>query len=88
MTSKAPSDVPLSSGLGRRFRLAREKKELTLRALATLSGCQYSTIVAVELSNRMPQITTVEILARALGVSPGWLAFGDGKSPKWDRSKD
>lgn len=78
MTSKAPGAVPLSSGLGRRFRLAREKKGLTLRALAAASGCQYSTIVAVESSGRMPQITTVEILARALGVSPGWLAYGEG----------
>lgn len=81
MTSKAPSDVPLSSGLGRRFRLAREKKGLTLRALAATSGCQYSTIVAIELSGRMPQITTIEIVARALGVSPGWLAFGEGLAP-------
>lgn len=78
MTSKAPNDVPLSSGLGRRFRQAREKKGLTLRALAAVSGCQYSTIVAIESSGRMPQITTVEVLARALGVSPGWLAFGEG----------
>ena len=83
MTSKAPDDVPLSSGLGRRFRLTRERKGLTLRALAAVSGCQYSTIVAVELANRMPQITTVEILARALGVSPGWLAYGDGTQPEW-----
>ena len=81
MTAKAPNDVPLSSGLGRRFRLAREKKGLTLRALAAASGCQYSTIVAIELSGRMPQITTIEVLARALGVSPGWLAFGNGQAP-------
>lgn len=78
MTAKAPNDVPLSSGLGRRFRQAREHRGLTLRALAAASGCQYSTIVAIELSGRMPQITTIEILARTLGVSPGWLAYGEG----------
>ncbi|MBL9006002.1 MAG: helix-turn-helix transcriptional regulator [Myxococcales bacterium] len=78
MTSKAPNDVPLSTGLSRRFRLARERRGLTLRALAAASGCQYSTIVAIESAGRMPQITTIEILARSLGVSPGWLAYGEG----------
>lgn len=28
----------------------------------------------------MPQITTIEILARTLGVSPGWLAFAEGSA--------
>jgi len=82
VTSKAPNDVPLSAGLSRRFRLARERRGLTLRALAASSGCQYSTIVAIESAGRMPQITTIEILARALGVAPGWLAYGDAVSPE------
>ena len=37
----------------------------------------------------MPQIDTIEVLARALGVSSGWLAYGDDVlPPDWLDSAD
>lgn len=37
----------------------------------------------------MPQIDTIEVLARALGVSSGWLAYGEGITPEWaDKKKE
>lgn len=35
----------------------------------------------------MPQIDTIEVLARALGVSAGWLAYGEGITPEWATEK-
>ncbi len=87
MTKRAPADAPLANGLSRRFRLARDRAQLTQRALAQLTKCSESTISDIEAGNkaggRMPQIDTVEVFARALGVSPGWLAYGDGSAPDW-----
>lgn len=83
MTNRAPADAPQSSGLSRRFRLAREHAGLTQRALAAKARCTNSTIIEVESGNRMPQIDTIEVLARALGVSSGWLAYGEGIAPEW-----
>lgn len=83
MTTRAPADAPHASGLSRRFRQAREHAGLTQRALAAKSRCTNSTIIEVEAGNRMPQIDTIEVLARALGVSAGWLAYGEGETPEW-----
>lgn len=87
MTKRAPADAPRASEFSRRFRLARNHAGLTQRALATLAKCSESTISEIEAGirggGRMPQIDTVEVFARVLNVSPGWLAFGDGPSPDW-----
>ena len=87
MTSRPPADAPQSSGLSRRLRQAREHAGLTQRALAAKSRCTNSTIIEVEAGNRMPQIDTIEVLARALGVSSGWLAYGEGVAPEWEDKK-
>lgn len=83
MTTRAPADAPHSSGLGRRMRQARERAGLTQRALAAKSRCTNSTIIEVEAGKRMPQIDTIEVLARALGVTASWLAYGEGIAPEW-----
>ena len=63
-------DVPLSSKLSQRLRLAREKRGISRRDLATrLGGDKYSTLSKIEENDSMPGIDTVELLARALGVS-------------------
>lgn len=85
MTKVAPADAPYASGLGRRFRMARDHAGLTQKALAQLTKRSESTISDIEAGSdaggRMPQIDTVEVFARALGVSPGWLAYGDATQP-------
>lgn len=66
-----------------RFRKAREHAGLTLRDLAAKSAQPLSTITDIEGGHRMPRIDTLEKIAQALGVSAGWLAYGDGAYPDW-----
>jgi len=62
--------------------MAREHAGLTQRGLAAAAKCAESLISDIEgNTGRMPQIDTIEVLARVLGVSPGWLAYGDGVNP-------
>lgn len=77
-------DIPLSSKLSQRLRAAREKRGISRRDLASrLGGDKYSTLSKIEEGESMPGIDTVELLARALGVSAGWLAYGEGIAPEW-----
>jgi transcriptional regulator with XRE-family HTH domain len=59
--------------LGRRLTRLREEKQITIPALATLTGLDPRNITAIEAGEIDPQITTIFILARALGVKPGQL---------------
>lgn len=88
MTTRAPSDAPHSNGLSLRVKKAREHACLTQRALAAKSRITNSTIIEVEAGKRMPQIDTIEVLARALGVTAGWLAYGQGQAPDWLTDSD
>jgi len=47
-------------------------------ALAKRSGVSNATINDIEKGRQLPAVDTVERLARALGVRPCWLAFGEG----------
>ena len=81
-------DIPLSSKLSQRLRAAREKRGISRRDLASrLGGDKYSTLSKIEEGESMPGIDTVELLARALGVSAGWLAYGEGIAPTWADEK-
>lgn len=73
--------------------MARDHAGLTQKALAQLTKRSESTISDIEAGTdaggRMPQIDTLEIFARALGVSPGWLAYGDAtQPPDWLKPQD
>jgi len=82
-------DIPLSSKLSQRLRAAREKRGISRRDLASrLGGDKYSTLSKIEEGESMPGIDTVELLARALGVSAGWLAYGEGTAPEWAKTED
>lgn len=88
MTTRAPADAPHANGLSRRCRAAREHAGLTQRALSAKSKVTNSTIIEVEAGKRMPQIDTIEVLARALGVTAAWLAYGQGVAPEWFTDSD
>ena len=47
-------------------------------AWARRSGVSSATINDIEKARQMPAADTIERLARALGLRPCWLAFGDG----------
>lgn len=69
--------------------MARDHAKLTQRGLAAVAKCSESTIPDIESgSGRMPQIDTVEVFARVLGVSAGWLAYGEGVAPIWADTAD
>lgn len=67
---------PLFHGLARRLRQARRLKGYGFAELAALTGLSTSVASHIERDGRIPSIATVEKIAEALAVSPGWLAFG------------
>ena len=77
-----PSDLVVGA-MSRRFNQARMHADLTLAELEKKSGCAMSMLSGIAIGDRMPRIDSVVKIARALGVSPGWLAFGDGPRPDW-----
>jgi transcriptional regulator with XRE-family HTH domain len=68
----------LSAGLGSRLRGLREERSLTVRALADRADLAVGSISMIESGRTMPGVDTAEALARGLGVSPAWLAYGEG----------
>lgn len=68
---------PRCSGVAERARIAREHLGLSLREVDRRAGAADKTARSVE-TGTMPTIDTLEALAKALGVSPAWLAFGEG----------
>lgn len=74
-----PSSVGESAiTLAERLRQVRELRGLSLNALAKVSGVARTTIGYIEGGETSPSVATVELLARALGVSVCWLAYAEG----------
>ena len=66
-----------ASDVGHRLREARKTAGLTLRELAERAGItNYQTIDNIERARQRASVDQIESLARALGISPAWLAFG------------
>lgn len=63
-------------GLGQRLEVARRQRGLSRQALGIASGLTGQTVANIEVKGMMPRVDTVEMLARVLGVTAGWLAFG------------
>jgi transcriptional regulator with XRE-family HTH domain len=56
-------------GMGLRLRQLREQKGLSVRALAEKAGVDFSAINRIELGKSTPKLSTLEKLAKTLGVS-------------------
>jgi transcriptional regulator with XRE-family HTH domain len=50
-----------------------------MSAASAESGLSTSTAFRIECRRSIPRIDTLERFARALGVSPSWLAYGEGE---------
>jgi transcriptional regulator with XRE-family HTH domain len=72
---------PLFYGLARRLRQARREKGYGFAELAERTGLSTSIASHIERDGRIPNIATIEKIAEALAVSPGWLAFGSKSEP-------
>ena len=73
------TDSPAANtdNLGARLQVVRIERDLTKAALARLVKLSPSTVADIE-NGAQSGVEVVEALAQALGVSPGWLAFGQG----------
>lgn len=57
--------------LGRNLRRARKRLELTQEEVGQRSGVHPTEVSRIEAGKRDPRISTVERLAKALGIPPG-----------------
>lgn len=64
-------------GLGARLHEAREAAGETQRSLGEAAGVTGPAIARYEGGDARPSLEVVELLAHALGVRAGWLAFGE-----------
>lgn len=75
----------LGPDIAKRFRHARDLSGLTVRELA--ERAHTSTTTLTKLADARGSNTGVGLLAdiaKALGVRPAWLAYGDGPGPTDD----
>ena len=64
-------------GVAQRLADARAARGLSVLAVAKLAGLSHTAVGNVE-RGTMPTLATAEALAKALDLSPGWLAYGIG----------
>lgn len=83
MVRSVSNSAPGAGGIAARLKLARSHAEMTIRALASAAGVASSAITDTEIGHRIPRADTLEKIARALGVSACWLAYGEGTAPTW-----
>lgn len=80
LLAKRPS-LERWKGIGERLRLARMASGQSLRDLTRIAKISPQGILLIENGVSVPRVSTAEEIARAVGVSPGWLAFGEGEGP-------
>lgn len=61
----------MCGNLGRNLRRARLDREMTQEEVAERSGVHATEVSRIESGKRDPQVSTVERLAKALGLSAG-----------------
>lgn len=64
--------------VGQRIAELRQAQRLTRKALGAASQLAGQAIANIEQKGMLPRVDALERIANALGVSPGWLAFGTG----------
>ena len=67
---------PLHETLPERLKHLRSELQIARVPLSLRAGLATTTVRAIEADGRMPGIDTAERIARALGVSPCYLAYG------------
>ena len=67
-----------SDGLAKRLTAARTLRELSMRELEQRADAAGNLVRNTQAGRSLPTLRTIEQLAKALGVSPAWLAYGEG----------
>lgn len=67
---------PTAAGVGQRLEAARKARGMSRQALGLASGLTGQTVANIEVKGMIPRVDTVEMLAKVLGVTAGWLGFG------------
>ena len=77
---------PLCCKMAKRVLSTRERAGLLLQQVSALAEMSKPVAGLIERGERTPGLDTLERLAAALGVSPGWLAYGyEGSEPFRER---
>lgn len=79
----------LCDSLVTRLKALRAERGLSQGALAEAVGVTRAGIGSIESTRTVPTVSTVEQIAKGLGVSPAWLAYGEGPQvlPKVPRQR-
>lgn len=72
-----PATELRSKGFAARLSEARRERGLSMRAVDKRAGISPGSTRSLE-AGTMPSLDTLELISKALGVSPAWLAFGEG----------
>lgn len=72
-----PTDYRGCMGLALRARETRTLRGFSIREVERRASTAEGSVRAIE-AGTMPSLDTLEKMAKALGVSPAWLAFGQG----------
>ena len=77
---------PLCVRIPERFTAIRQRTGMSARRISLDAGLSNSVAAAVERGAKSAPLSTIERLAAALGVPPGWLAYGyEGSEPFRER---
>ena len=71
---------PAYYALPDRLRQARKRKGLSMSAASLTIGGSSAAAFLIERRQALPRIDTIEKFALSLGVSPAWLAYGEGSA--------
>lgn len=66
-------------GAGERLRQVREDSKFTLLKVGMAAQMSDQAVLNTESGATVPKLETIEAIAVALDVAPGWLAYGDGQ---------
>ena len=76
-----PPRLAIPSPFSRRLTDTRALRRLSVRDIGSLAACSGAYVSLLEQGRAEPTLSVLEGLAKALSVSPEWLAFGVGDGP-------
>jgi transcriptional regulator with XRE-family HTH domain len=71
-----------SESIGQRLNVLREEVDVPADKLAELTGLSRSVMGEYLRGVKAPSMDAIKIIAEMFGVTPGWIAFGEGAEPR------